>query len=234
MTILLHGFWGQPGDWRLVLEKLPLTEAALAPDLYEPGKLAPNHTLQEWTENFLNYLDKEAGHDPVQIVGYSMGARLALNAIVARPERFSRALLLSGAPVAPKDIDRGPWERQWMEKFMSQPWAELESSWDDQPVFKGSGVLPRRRAEPLREMLPLSLSNWSPTLHPFGWEEVKSLGSRVDWAYGALDQKYMDVAKTLRELPVRGQITIIPNAGHRLTSDASEFIARWISGRQNG
>jgi hypothetical protein len=50
----------------------------------------------------------------------------------------------------------------------------------------------------------------------------------VEWAFGALDQKYVEFAKTLQALPVQGQITVIPNAGHRLTTDASDFIADWI------
>lgn len=234
MTILLHGFWGQPGDWSPVFQKLSLTESALAPDLYEPGPLDPRHPLKQWTGNFLNWLDKNAGAEPVQIVGYSMGARLALNAVVARPERFSRALLLSGAPVLPEGADRSEFENQWVQKFLTQPWQEIESAWDEQSIFQGSHKLPRRKSDALREVLGLSLTNWSPSLHPFGWAQVKALPASIEWAYGALDQKYMEMAKTLREEGVRGQIAIIPNAGHRLTSDASDFIAQWISRRQNG
>lgn len=234
MTILLHGFWGQPADWSPVFQKLPLTESVLAPDLYEPGPLDPRHPVRQWTQNFLNFLDKDVGAAPVQIVGYSMGARLALNAVMAKPERFSRALLLSGAPVLPEGADRSEFEAQWTEKFLSQPWEECESAWEELAIFKGSERPPRRRSEPLREMLGLSLSNWSPSRHPFGWSEVKALPSRVEWAYGALDQKYMEMAKTLRDVGVQGQITIIPNAGHRLTSDASDFIAQWISRSTNG
>ena len=158
-----------------------------------------------------------------------MGARLALNAIVAKPERFSRALLLSGAPVLPEGADRTVFENQWTEKFLSQPWEEIESAWEELAIFKGSEKLARRRSQPLREMLGLSMTNWSPMLHPFGWDQVRALGPSVEWAYGALDQKYIEMAKTLRDEGVQGQITIIPNAGHRLTSDASDFIAQWIS-----
>jgi 2-succinyl-6-hydroxy-2,4-cyclohexadiene-1-carboxylate synthase len=229
MTILLHGFWGQPGDWSPVLHELPLTANVLAPDLYEAGSMDPRHSLKEWTENFLNWLDKDAGSAPVQIVGYSMGARLALNAIVSKPERFSRALLLSGAPVLPAGADRAAFENEWARKFLTQPWEEIEAAWEELAIFKGSERLARRRSQALREMLGLSMTNWSPSKHPFGWAQVADLPASVEWAYGALDQKYMEMAKTLRAEGVRGQITIIPNAGHRLISDAQSFIAQWIS-----
>jgi 2-succinyl-6-hydroxy-2,4-cyclohexadiene-1-carboxylate synthase len=235
MTVFLHGFWGQPGDWRQVFEKLPLTEIAVAYDLYEAGPLDPSHPLEQWTRNFHNRLDKECGAEPVQLVGYSMGARLALAAAVAKPERFSRVLLCSGMPVIPKEdhAARLEWEKQWAEKFQTQPWPELASAWQEQAVLANSPKTARRQSDVLREMLGVSLVNWSPRLHPFEWAQVAALKPSVEWAYGALDQKYMEMAKTLPERGVRGQITISPNAGHRLTTDASDFIARWVRGRKN-
>jgi 2-succinyl-6-hydroxy-2,4-cyclohexadiene-1-carboxylate synthase len=230
MTVLLHGFWGQPRDWNDVINKLSLGQEVLAPDLYKPGPLSPNHELSEWTQNFLSWLDHHAGRDPVRLVGYSMGARLALNAVIAHPERFKRVLLLSAAALLPLAAleARAEWEAMWREKFLTQPWSELEAAWQDQGVFVGSPPHPRRRCEELRESLGLSIGHWSVRRHPFEWEHVRRLKPSVEWAFGALDQKYLEIAKTLQELPVQGQITLIPNARHRLITDASAFIANWI------
>jgi len=230
MTILLHGFWGQPQDWNEVLAKLSLGCEVLTPDLYEPGPLSPQHELTAWTQNFLSWLDHHAGTEALDLVGYSMGARLALNAAVANPARFRRVLLLSAAAQCPEEAlsGRAEWEKNWAEKFRTQPWRELEAAWQDQPVFKASGQVPRRCSEALRESLALSLENWSVRRHPFGWEHVCRLKPSVEWAFGALDQKYLEVAKTLQDLPVQGQINIIPNAGHRLLTDAADFVAHWI------
>lgn len=229
-TVLLHGFWGQPQDWSAVIQRLGLTTQVIAPDLYEPSELSPQYELKEWTRHFLHWLKENAGQAPVQIVGYSMGARLALNALMTEPQRFHRALLLSGAAGFPPEAlaGREEWERLWREKFLSQPWPELESAWQDQSVFAGSQATPRRRSENLREWLGLCLENWSVRRHEFTLQDLKSLGSRADWAFGALDQKYVSFAKTLQDLPVQGQITVIPNAGHRLITDAPDFIADWI------
>lgn len=232
MTILLHGFWGQPLDWNAVLRELPLTASVLTPDLYENGKLSPEHELGgHWEENFLNYLDLEAGAEPVDLVGYSMGARLALNAYMKNPKRFRRVLLMSGGPAMGEAEVRGArelWEQGWSEKFRTQPWQELESQWQDQPIFQADQKLKRRRSDDLRVKLGQSLENWSIRRHPFTWPSLKELPASVEWAYGALDQKYLNFAKSLQDLPVQGQISIIPNAGHRILSDAPKFIARWI------
>jgi 2-succinyl-6-hydroxy-2,4-cyclohexadiene-1-carboxylate synthase len=162
-----------------------------------------------------------------------MGGRLALQAALLRPQNFRRTLILSGNPAIPKQDyeDREAWENQWAEKFQTQPWIELESAWQEQSVFKGSHGVPRRRKDELREKLAQSLINWSPRHHLAGLEEVKALSPAVEWAFGALDQKYVEVAKTLASAPVQGQINIIPNAGHRLFTDAADFVVRWIENR---
>lgn len=231
MTVLLHGFWGQPSDWNPVIQRLPLGQQVWAPDLYEPGELSPDKDIETWTTNFVNQI-RENAEAPVQLIGYSMGARLAMNALIKSPDTFKNALLLSGAPhlhPGQSPEQRQAWEKHWALRFLKDEWAQLESDWQDQPVFEKTKSAQRRHSQTMREMLGLSLLNWSPRHHTFGTDEVKALPPTVEWAFGALDQKYVKLAKTLQELPVRGQITIIPNAGHRLTSDAVEFICDWAA-----
>ena len=228
-AILLHGFWGQPADWSDVIRLLPLHARVVAPDLYEPGPLAPHHTLAEWVDHFLEW-SAERGERPT-LVGYSMGARLALSAVARAPERFGRVLLLSANPGVPATDapERERWELAWRERFLTQPWAELERSWQGQEVFAGDRpVAARRRGEVLREMLGQSLVHWSPRFHAFSATDLKALPARVDWAFGALDQKYLNTAKSLQELPVQGQINVIQNAGHRIPMDAPRFVADWL------
>jgi 2-succinyl-6-hydroxy-2,4-cyclohexadiene-1-carboxylate synthase len=232
MIVFLHGFWGAPADWSGVLAKLPLHLQTRAPDLYEPGPLAPHHSLTEWTAHFLEWLGEEAGGlTEVTLIGYSMGARMALSALAAAPHRFARALLISGRPWLDESEreQREQWEVSWRARFLSDDWSKLEGEWQEQGVFSGSAGLERRRSEVLRERLGQSLVHWSPRHHGFGKESLKVLPSRFEWAFGALDQKYLNVAKSLQELPVQGQIHIIPNAGHRVPVDQPDFIARWIT-----
>lgn len=231
MTILLHGFWSQPADWNEVIRRLPLHAQVVAPDLYEPGPLAPHHELGDWTAHFLEWVREQSRRERVDLVGYSMGARLALNALIRAPGLFRRALLVSGLVLMPEPDKnaRLTWEMDWREKFLKSSWEELETAWAEQPVFRADQKpVPRRRSEKLREMLGQSMVNWSPRLHPFSEVDVKALPASVEWAFGASDQKYLGVAKSLQEMPVRGQIHIIENAGHRIPMDAPKFISHWI------
>ncbi len=229
-SILLHGFWGQPKDWNDVLGRLPLGFSVLTPDLYEPGLLAPTSTLTEWSEKFWQWVDSEQGDDPVQLIGYSMGGRLALNALIVQPKRVKRALILSANPLLAKDAyaEREKWETQFSVDFLRKSWSELEIRWQEQSVFAGAKALPRRQSPELREVLGLSLKNWSPRLHPFGVEALRELPASCDWAFGALDQNYQGVAKTLQDVPVQGQITLVPQAGHRLITEAADVVSQWI------
>ncbi|MBX3021005.1 MAG: alpha/beta fold hydrolase [Bdellovibrionales bacterium] len=231
MTLLLHGFWGQPADWNQVLARLPLNAEVFVPDLYEAGPFSPNKAMAQWAENMIAHIEAHTSA-PVKLVGYSMGARLALALLTRKPQLFSRALLLSGAPGLHPGVTphaRQEWEKDWAGRFLHEDWQKLEDAWDKQEVFTHSATqAPRRRSQILREMLALSLLHWSPRVHPYSVEQIKALKSSVQWAFGALDQKYVKLAKTLQELPVQGQITIIPNAGHRLPTTAAEFVGDWI------
>jgi 2-succinyl-6-hydroxy-2,4-cyclohexadiene-1-carboxylate synthase len=228
LTVLIHGFWGGPADWNGVLKELPLGADVWTPDLYEPGPLAPHHTLKDWTAHFIEEARDRAGSEPIQAVGYSMGGRMLTAALLAEPKIFRRALVLSANPIW-ADEGRNEWEMNWRERFLRDPWEELERGWNEMGIFTGSHSLNRRNTPVLREMLGQSLINWSPTKHPYSAEDVKSLPKAVEWAFGALDQKYLRVAKDLAKLPVQGQISIIENAGHRLPLDASRWVAAWLT-----
>ncbi len=224
-TVFIHGFWGQPSDWTEVIKAVPIDHSVWAPDLYEPGPLGPHHDIEHWCEHFFEELEMRIGSGPVQVVGYSMGGRLLTNLLCLKPARFTRALILSANPLP---TERGVWERDWHRKFAEMPWDELEKAWDDQSVFFGSRQPPRRRDPMIREMLGQSLLNWSPSQNVYLAGELKSLGPTVEWAFGALDQKYVSLAKDLATLPLQGQISVIENAGHRLPLDAAHWIGRWI------
>lgn len=231
LTVLVHGFWGGPGDWNEVLKRLPLGLEVWTPDLYEPGALAPHHTLEEWVHHFQEEVAERAKGEPVQVVGYSMGGRLLLQTLLAHPKLFSRALILSARPFAlgPDEArERRSWELSWREKFLTKEWSELEKEWESLGVFQGSYRPERREGSQLREMLGQSLVHWSPADVAHRPQDLKALPSTVDWAFGALDQKYTALAKDLATASVRGQINVIENAGHRLPFDAPDWVASWI------
>jgi pimeloyl-ACP methyl ester carboxylesterase len=160
-----------------------------------------------------------------------MGGRLLVNTLLTDKSLFSRALVVSAQPLPLQESEareRRSWELGWREKFLTMEWADLEREWSNLSVFQGTFRPERREGTQLREMLGQSLVHWSPADAIHSARDLKSLNSHVEWAFGALDQKYSEVAKDLATVPVQGQITVIENAGHRVPFDAPAWLAEWI------
>ncbi|HEY5390138.1 MAG TPA: alpha/beta hydrolase, partial [Solirubrobacteraceae bacterium] len=86
--VLLHGFAGTPEHWRRVIAELPPKRFAPVPlDIARIEPLTPDGVVAA-----------VAAAAPARFVlaGYSMGARLALHAALAMPERLERLVLVSG------------------------------------------------------------------------------------------------------------------------------------------
>lgn len=234
--VLLHGFWGQPSDWDLVLESLkkPLNdEQVFVPDLYKHPKLSPEYSFAQWSHNFLQTLNERFGDQELDLIGYSMGGRLALHALVTQAKRFRRTLLLStrlnlGSLV--KD-ERIQWTEKWSSRFKALDWTELSTLWEDQEVFVNS--LPgrtRRTEDSLRTGLVQSLNAWSVLKHEFTLRQLEELPCEVDWFFGASDQKFHSVMKDLQTSRLKGQKKLIDRAGHRILWDRPDVVAQWIQG----
>lgn len=232
---LLHGFWGQPTDWQKVIVGLRDKSDIYVPDLYSKGLLGPENSIPEWTDNFIRIMERRSTGQPIDLVAYSMGGRLALHAILKRPELFRRVLFLSVRPaIRPEErADRAEWIRQWRHNFLDWTWSDLLADWEAQEVFKGTQGLGRRCDDSMRAYLITTIDKWSLLHHTFGWEDLKKLPATVDWYYGAADQKMQPVLKDLQALGLKGQKKIIEGAGHRILGDAPEVVIDWIQ-RETG
>ena len=233
--VLLHGFWGQPSDWQPVLDQVKVPVEVYAPDLYKDPFLTPNFSFSQWTKNFLENLEQRFKGRPLDLVGYSMGGRLALHAVCKRPELFKRVLLLSTRPHLKKSAfeERRQWIERWAQTFSEANWLELQKAWDQQEVFSGSEPLPRRTDESLRAGLVDSLKNWSLLNHDFTPLELEQLPLSMDWYFGASDQKFASVMKDLQSSCLKGQKKLIEQAGHRILWDRPDVVARWLEGENS-
>lgn len=98
-VLLLHGFatsaartWGENG-WLDVLAESGRT--VLAPDLLGHGTAAKPHDPAAYAGLREQVADGLPGDDPVDAIGFSLGARTLLELAVERPARFRR-LVVSG------------------------------------------------------------------------------------------------------------------------------------------
>lgn len=104
--VLLHGSVLTRAIWRGLGYLGPLSEirTVIRMDLRGHGRSGAPHDPEAYAqERFLADLFAvldELGHERADLMGYSLGARIALTAAVARPERVSRLVSLGGTPAA--------------------------------------------------------------------------------------------------------------------------------------
>lgn len=229
--VFLHGFLGSPRDFSLILNKLELLKIKVkgwGPNFFETGPCSAAQDYSAWTENFLREVDARfASNERVLLLGYSLGARLALHALLKRPARFHQTFLLAANPgvLLTSAPERRVWEQAWAQKFRSSPWAESVTAWNEQEVFSQTTArVTPPESKMSRELIADSLSRWSLLDHKFSLDDLNQIPPRTQWWFGEFDSKFLRVKEELERRGVPGEYRVIKGAGHRLPLDVPELI----------
>jgi 2-succinyl-6-hydroxy-2,4-cyclohexadiene-1-carboxylate synthase len=198
----LHGFLGRGGDWDFLLQA---GFEIRAPSLFAGDSL---DTIQPASDDVL--------------LGYSMGARLALH--LMQSHRVAKAVLVS-AGVAPHEPGRDELDETWAQRFESEPWDSIIEAWNSQAVFgRRKNPLTRNESDFDRHALATALRQWSPAVLKM---DLREITIPTLWMAGEEDSKYRDAARRAAERLPRAELWICPAAGHRVPWEQPErFIAR--------
>lgn len=236
-VLLLHGFLGCKDDWHTVATSLQSGRRLAVFDL--PGH-GPAADVQEdldcsmdsachRIEAVLEALDAPRGH----IVGYSLGARIALYFAVTRPSCVASLVLESGsagiedeaARAARRSDDEGrasALERDGLEAFVRE--------WEELPLFASQKALdPRvladqraRRLQGDAAALARSLRHaGTGTQHWLG-EHLAKITAPVLLIAGARDEKFVAIARDLKSRLAHAHLEIVPGAGHNVHLEKPE------------
>jgi 2-succinyl-6-hydroxy-2,4-cyclohexadiene-1-carboxylate synthase len=243
--IALHGFLGGPEDWDAVAAECP--EARWEPldvwDLFSSPRVRDWPSIGAALGERLRAL---AAQDslPTYVVGYSLGARLAMAVaeLGSAQSAVAGTCLVSGHPGLPDADEQARAERKaadetWARRFVDAPVHLIWKQWDSQPVFAGTSVprrgdrLPAPRATIARTMRVASLSS-QPDRRPqlLGWAKP------LLWVVGERDVRYRAVAESLSAGGVPATFVTCEHAGHRVPWDNPVLFCRtlreWIEGRR--
>lgn len=193
----------------------PMT--ALLPSAHDPFEVAAERIL-------------DAVAEPSVLVAYSMGARLAMHALLRAPEKFHAAILVSGNPGLTADQERPPRlrsDREWAERFRHEPWDTVLTAWNSQSVLASASTtsLWREESEFQREALALALEYWSLARQRDLRPQLRRLGLPLHFLTGANDRKFSAMTRDLDF----GRHREFQNAGHRLPWDQPQAFARVLS-----
>ena len=166
MIWCLHGAVGQAGDWaefsqRMAEQGQPCRAVELWRFLECEGI-----GLAEWAAVF-NAEVKAAGAEVNILVGYSMGGRLALHALLESPELWKKAVIISAHPGLQNErekLERMASDAEWAGLALTSNWGEFLQKWDAQSVLQ-SGVAvspdPRMKLVNRRRAIARSFMDWS-------------------------------------------------------------------------
>src|SRR6476646_8409217 len=91
----LHGFLGLPSDWDAVKDRCGSRWQLRAPFLFSESGQRPGEGPPVWAERFTaGLVDTRRS----VLLGYSLGARLGLHALLASRSSWSAAVLVGGHP----------------------------------------------------------------------------------------------------------------------------------------
>jgi 2-succinyl-6-hydroxy-2,4-cyclohexadiene-1-carboxylate synthase len=224
----------------------PLIDAGLtgqisAPDLIGHGASpAPLHIAQYRVDaqiaQLVAVLDG-LGAAPVDLIGYSMGARLALSLALARPHRVRRLVLLSGragiddadaraARVARDEALGDRIERDGIQAFATR-WATL-------PIFASQTAPVRAAQHAVR--LAQRATGLAQSLRGFGAGAMPPLHTRlasvtlpVCLVAGALDPKFVGLAQGLTASLPDAELHVIERVGHAMHLEAPQQTAAIVN-----
>jgi len=235
---LLHGFTGSPASWDDVLAALPAANA-LCPALLGH---APNAEATGSVRTFDDEVTRLAAllpSEPIHLVGYSLGARLALALAVAHPERILRLTLASGQPglasATEREVRRQA-DARWCALLESRGIEPFVAEWEALPLFATQARLPAElRARHRRERLAHAPAGLARSLRTTGLAEMPDLVPAlprlrvpVTLLAGALDPKFTAIAERLAATLPNARLVIVPNAGHDLLLEAPSVVAAAI------
>lgn len=234
--LMLHGFTGSGKNWEPLAQNLSGVYC-IAPDLLGHGRTeAPQdpdrYKMEQAAVDLVDLLDM-LGLASVDLLGYSMGGRLALYVALTYPERVRRLILESSSPgLAGEDerIGREQRDNALAERIEREGIPAFVDFWESLGLWESQKQLvPEKRAglrEQRLENRPLGLANslrgMGTGVQPNLWPRLAELKMSVLLLTGEHDGKFIGIAQEMMAQLPDARHQIVPDAGHTVHFEQSE------------
>jgi 2-succinyl-6-hydroxy-2,4-cyclohexadiene-1-carboxylate synthase len=229
--LLLHGFTGSQRTWHHLVEALHgertlLTVGLLGHDATSAPPDPARHAMPEAAADLIALL---AAIDVPRatVLGYSMGARLALYLALHHPETIDALIMESGSPglATPEArAARRANDEALAARIEREGVAAFVDAWEGQPLFDTlrrapASVQAAVRAERLANRphgLASSLRGMGTGVQPSLWEALPTLRQPAFFLAGALDGKFAGIARAMASAAPHATYACIEAAGHAI------------------
>jgi 2-succinyl-6-hydroxy-2,4-cyclohexadiene-1-carboxylate synthase len=240
--VMFHGFTGSPGTFDDVVAALPPGRPVFRPYLAGHG----SEPFPADVATFGHEVDRLARQvaawtpDPVHLVGYSLGARLALSLLLDHPTRVARATLIGVNPGLESPATRAGRRGQdavWSRLLEQGDLAHFVDMWERQPLFATTRSIPPSQREAQRhERLghdPLRLAR---AMRVLGLGEMPNFAPRLrsctvplELVVGELDTPFRDHAARILAVRPDLPLRVVPGVGHNVPRESPLALARLLS-----
>lgn len=244
VIIFLHGFLGSSADWDFMVRQFQAEYRCLRVDLPGHGQTQlanPEHYSMPHTARLLINLLDHLQIKKANLLGYSMGGRLALYLTVHYPEYFERVILESASPGL-EDVNerkqRQKQDEQLAHALKNKSLEQFLHEWYHRPLFKNLSEQPgferlfRRRLQNDPIELAKSLRFMGVGNQESLWPQLTDIRLPVLLLVGALDQKFCDIARRMQKMNPHFTLAIVEDCGHtvhfenekRFLQEVSDFL----------
>lgn len=202
----LHGFLGEPSDWAFLPDALSIDLTAIS---------SPSKGFWKWASSFNQMAFKVDA--PRILIGYSLGGRLAMHALLENPSLWQGAVLISAHPglSSPETKkQRLMQDLAWADRFKTEPWEKVMQAWNAQDVFVGDTVpIERLEKNYNRNQLSEMLRHWSLGHQEDLISRLQALPIPILWVAGQKDTRYVQLYQNYFK-PL--QTWVAPDVSHRV------------------
>jgi 2-succinyl-6-hydroxy-2,4-cyclohexadiene-1-carboxylate synthase len=232
--LALHGFLGKPTDWDPFISETNILCPQVrvdTPDIFSQLKVPLELRMHDWAQDF-NSEQKNHHLEKNVLIGYSMGGRLALQALLDKPGLWDDVVLVSSHTGLMEEDgarqERLKLDAVWAHKFKTEPWSDVLKAWNEQEVFRGSHEPKREEKDFSREVLAETLVQWSLGQQDFVEDNLRSVQARIHLVAGEKDTKYRTFYEDLKKRGLAAEFHIVKGAGHRIIFDKPKELARLL------
>lgn len=241
--LLLHGFSGSLRSWDHLVPWLAVRAYVIRLDLIGHGRsAAPAEASRytfEWACRDLEALLDLLGVAHTDVLGYSMGGRLALYFALERPERVRRLLLESASPGIEDAEERARRKRSdaaLARRIEDDGVGAFVAYWETQPLLQLSAevdaALRRRLHEGRLNNRPVGLANslrgMGAAEQPPLWSRLAHLKPRLALMVGERDERYCAIGRRMHAAVASSTLEICRGAGHTVHLDRPTAFLDWV------
>ena len=230
-VLLLHGFLGCKDDWHTVASRLQSGRRVAVFDLPGHGPAADAREDADCSmdsachriDAVLEALESTSGH----LVGYSMGARIALYFAVTRPGSIASLVLESGSSGIEDDSERARRkldDEKQAAALVQDGIGPFVDAWEKQPLFASQRQIdPKVFADQRARRLSGDAGALARSLRHAGTGSQHWLGGHLEkitapvlLVAGSLDEKFVAIARNMKDRLPHAHLAVVDGAGHNV------------------